>query len=57
MPAVTWDDTGKVIDIESPYSHFSPLSPNPTKWSNTNSSLAIADELFECAWPFWGVAV
>ena len=57
MPAVKWDDTGKVIDIESPYSHFSPLSPNPTKWSNTNNSLAIADELFECAWPFWGVAV
>ena len=25
-----------------------PLSPNPTKWSNTLNSSAVADELFEC---------
>ena len=32
-----------------------PLSANPTKWSNTLKSSALADELFECVWPFCGV--
>ena len=32
-----------------------PLSANPTKWSNTLKSAALADELFECVWPFCGV--
>ena len=35
-----------------------PLSVNPTKWSNTlKLSRQIADELFECVWPFFGVGV
>ena len=35
---------------------LNPLSANPTKWSNTlNNSSAVADELFECVWPFCGV--
>ena len=34
---------------------FNPLSPNPTKLSNTLNSLATADELFEYVWPFCGV--
>ena len=29
---------------------LNPLSANPTKWSNTLKP--IADELFECVWPF-----
>ena len=33
-----------------------PWSSNLTKWSNTLKNLsAIADELFECVWPFCGV--
>ena len=35
-----------------------PLSTNPTKWSNTLKQTIrwqIADELFECVWPFCGV--
>ena len=34
---------------------INPLNANPTKWSNTlYNSPAVADELFECFWPFCG---
>ena len=34
---------------------INPLSANPKKWSNTlKNSSAVADELFECIWPFMG---
>ena len=37
---------------------FNPLNANPTKWSNTQTiRQLIADELFECVWPFCGVLV
>ena len=34
-----------------------PLSANPTKWSNTLKQFVgeIADELFECVWPFYEI--
>ena len=33
-----------------------PSSTNPTKWSNILKQLsAVADNLFECVWPFYGV--
>ena len=32
------------------------LSTNPTKWSETlKPFVTVADELFECVWPFCGV--
>ena len=31
-----------------PVFSFNHLSANPTKWSNTINSSAVADELFEC---------
>ena len=34
---------------------INPLSPDRTKWPNTNNSWAVADKLFECVWPFCGV--
>ena len=30
------------------FAHLSPLSANPTKWSNTLNLSALADQLFEC---------
>ena len=36
---------------------FNPLSDNLAKWTDiSNNSLAKADELFECVWPFCGVS-
>ena len=35
---------------------INPLSANPTKWPNTQTiRRQIADELFECVWPFCGI--
>ena len=34
---------------------LNPFSANPIKWSNLTSLSAVADELFECVWPFCGV--
>ena len=34
---------------------FNLLSASPTKWSNLKNSLAVADELLKCVWPFCGV--
>ena len=36
---------------------LNPLRANHTKWSNTLKHAQIADELFECVWPFCGVGV
>ena len=43
--------------INSTFPQLNPLSANPTKWSNKHNSSAVADELFECVWPFCGVAL
>ena len=34
------------------------LNVNPTKWSNTLKKISrlLGDELFECVWPFVGLA-
>ena len=35
--------------------HFKSLNTNPTKWPHTHTQTIrrkIADELFECVWPF-----
>ena len=36
------------------YTWLNPLSANPANWSHTHSSnlSAVANELFECVWPF-----
>ena len=57
-----YKNNGNVYCIKPVITHvngkFNPLSANPTKWSNTQTiCLQIADELFECVWPFCGVDV
>ena len=45
-----------VNDFENNIITLSPLSGNPTKWSNTQTiRRQTADELFECDWPFCGI--
>ena len=45
-----------VNDFENNIITLSPLSGNPTKWSNTQTiRRQIVDELFECVWPFCGI--